>query len=173
MDIGNEHPIAGLQASSVRSGAVEAWRAHNPQVPRSKLGSEIFFSPIFFPGCCPFPFFCSFSPSAALQWSGYRFDMQAFIIYEESIPDSNSEKRALHSIVGALQRCTILSAESRDTLVHKATGYSAKLLKKADQCRAVCACSHLFWQSQPQTVSLCFLHIWAAVQPPFCPANSS
>ena len=26
---------------SIRSGAVEAWRAHNPQVPRSKLGSEI------------------------------------------------------------------------------------------------------------------------------------
>jgi vacuolar protein sorting-associated protein 35 len=29
--------------------------------------------------------------------------------------------------------------------VHKATGYSAKLLKKPDQCRAVYTCSHLFW----------------------------
>ena len=75
--------------------------------------------------------------------------VQAFIIYEESIPDSNAERRALYSIVGALQRCTTLSAESRDTLVHKARGYSAKLLKKSDQCRAICACSHLFWQSNP------------------------
>ena len=77
-------------------------------------------------------------------------DMQAFILYEESIPDSNAERRALHSIVGALQRCTTLSSESRDTLVHKAKGYSAKLLKKSDQCRAICACSHLFWQTGPE-----------------------
>ena len=27
----------------LRSGAVEAWWAHNPQVPRSKLGSETFW----------------------------------------------------------------------------------------------------------------------------------
>ena len=32
--------------------------------------------------------------------------------------------------------------------MHKATGYSAKLLKKADQCRAVCTCSHLYWQDE-------------------------
>ncbi|XP_042430946.1 vacuolar protein sorting-associated protein 35B-like [Zingiber officinale] len=39
----------------------------------------------------------------------------------------------------------IFGVENRDTLTHKATGYSAKLLKKPDQCRAVYACSHLFW----------------------------
>jgi len=42
-------------------------------------------------------------------------------------------------------------------LVHKATGYSAKLLKKADQCRAVCTCSHLFWQEEVSLVSHCIL----------------
>ena len=84
-----------------------------------------------------------------------RLCVQAFIIYEESIPDSNAERRALYSIVGALQRCTTLSAESRDTLVHKARGYSAKLLKKSDQCRAICACSHLFWQSNPNVSLIC------------------
>ena len=67
----------------------------------------------------------------------------------------------------------VFGVENRDTLTHKATGvsdfyihiyysykvdvlllffnvflelqYSAKLLKKPDQCRAVYACSHLFW----------------------------
>lgn len=79
---------------------------------------------------------------------------QAFILYEEAIPDSNAERSALQSIVGALQRTRIFSPESRDSLVHKATGYSAKLLKKVDQCRAVCACSHLFWQEADEVMVL-------------------
>lgn len=68
------------------------------------------------------------------------------MLFEEAIPDSAGERVALASIVGALHRCRIFPAEPRATLVHKATGYSAKLLRKADQCRAVLACSHLFWQ---------------------------
>ncbi|TYI55812.1 hypothetical protein E1A91_D11G166800v1 [Gossypium mustelinum] len=39
----------------------------------------------------------------------------------------------------------VFGVENRDTLTHKATGYSARILKKADQCRVVYACSHLFW----------------------------
>ncbi len=81
--------------------------------------------------------------------------LQAFILYEEAIPDSKAEITALQSIVGVLHRCRVFTAESRDTLVHKATGYSAKLLKKPDQCRAVCACSHLFWQELIAEVSPC------------------
>lgn len=79
---------------------------------------------------------------------------------------------AIHLIIGTLQRVNVFGVENRDTLTHKATGvtldflechvsiitflllprliifyfqYSAKLLKKPDQCRAVYACSHLFW----------------------------
>jgi len=74
--------------------------------------------------------------------------MQAFILYEEAIPDSKAEITTLQSIVGTLHKCRVFAAENRDVLVHKATGYSAKLLKKADQCRAVCTCSHLFWQEE-------------------------
>ena len=72
--------------------------------------------------------------------------LQAFMLFEEAIPDSAGERVALASIVGALHRCRVFPPEPRATLVHKATGYSAKLLRKADQCRAVLACSHLFWQ---------------------------
>ena len=68
------------------------------------------------------------------------------MLYEEAIPDSAAERTALAAIVGALQRIRVFSPDARASLVHKATGYSAKLLRKADQCRAVLACSHLHWQ---------------------------
>ncbi|BDA44236.1 probable vacuolar protein sorting-associated protein 35 [Coccomyxa sp. Obi] len=88
----------------------------------------------------------SASEHAHLEIIAYEFFEQAFILFEEAIPDSASERVALASITGALQRCRIFPPEPRATLVHKATGYSAKLLRKADQCRAVLACSHLYWQ---------------------------
>lgn len=72
--------------------------------------------------------------------------MQAFTLYEEAVPDSRSEVAALHAIVGALISCRVFDSDDRAALAHKATGYSAKLLKRGDQCRAVLACSHLYWQ---------------------------
>lgn len=33
------------------------------------------------------------------------------------------------------------------------TGYSSKLLKRSDQCRAICACSYLSWQQRPEPSS--------------------
>ncbi|KAL6002255.1 hypothetical protein ACLOJK_034185 [Asimina triloba] len=80
-----------------------------------------------------------------LEPVAYEFFTQAFILYEEEIADSKSQVTAIHLIIGTLQRMSIFGVENRDTLTHKATGYSAKLLKKPDQCRAVYACSHLFW----------------------------
>ncbi|PIA57430.1 hypothetical protein AQUCO_00600271v1 [Aquilegia coerulea] len=75
----------------------------------------------------------------------YEFFTQAFILYEEEVADSKAQVTAIHLIIGTLQRMNVFGVENRDTLTHKATGYSAKLLKKPDQCRAVYACSHLFW----------------------------
>ncbi|CAL5218743.1 g459 [Coccomyxa viridis] len=88
----------------------------------------------------------SASEHAKSELIAYEFFEQAFVLFEESIPDSAAERTALSSIVGALHGCRVFSPDSRSTLVHKATGYSAKLLRKADQCRAVLACSHLHWQ---------------------------
>jgi len=59
---------------------------------------------------------------------------------------------ALQLIIGSLQRCTVFGSENRASLVHKATGYSAKLLKKPDQCRAVYTCAHLFWHDTDETL---------------------
>ncbi|KAL5072200.1 hypothetical protein RYX36_023087 [Vicia faba] len=80
-----------------------------------------------------------------LEPVAYEFFTQAFVLYEEEIADSKAQVTAIHLIIGTLQRMNIFGVENRDTLTHKATGYSAKLLKKPDQCRAVYACSHLFW----------------------------
>ncbi|KAK6938980.1 Vacuolar protein sorting-associated protein 35 [Dillenia turbinata] len=80
-----------------------------------------------------------------LEPVAYEFFTQAFILYEEEVSDSKAQFTAIHMIIGTLQRMNVFGVENRDTLTHKATGYSAKLLKKPDQCRAVYACSHLFW----------------------------
>nr|KAJ0187895.1 hypothetical protein LSAT_V11C900473600 [Lactuca sativa] len=89
-----------------------------------------------------------------LEPVAYEFFTQAFVLYEEEIAvlaqslinkDSKAQVTAIHLIIGTLQRTHVFGVENRDTLTHKATGYSAKLLKKPDQCRAVYACSHLFW----------------------------
>uniref|UniRef100_A0A6P3YW82 Vacuolar protein sorting-associated protein 35 n=1 Tax=Ziziphus jujuba TaxID=326968 RepID=A0A6P3YW82_ZIZJJ len=80
-----------------------------------------------------------------LEPVAYEFFTQAYILYEEEISDSKAQVTAIHLIIGTLQRMQVFGVENRDTLTHKATGYSAKLLKKPDQCRAVYACSHLFW----------------------------
>ncbi|XP_073058103.1 vacuolar protein sorting-associated protein 35A-like isoform X1 [Primulina eburnea] len=80
-----------------------------------------------------------------LEPVAYEFFTQAYILYEEEITDSKAQVTTIHLIIGTLQRMHVFGVENRDALTHKATGYSAKLLKKPDQCRAVYACSHLFW----------------------------
>ncbi|XP_010539841.1 PREDICTED: vacuolar protein sorting-associated protein 35B [Tarenaya hassleriana] len=87
-----------------------------------------------------------------LEPVAYEFFTQAFILYEEEIADSKAQITAIHLIIGTLQRMHVFGVENRDTLTHKATGYSARLLKKPDQCRAVYACSHLFWVDDPDGI---------------------
>lgn len=72
--------------------------------------------------------------------------VQAFTLYEESVADSRHKVTALHAIVGTLHRCYVFSPDNRDALTQSVTSYAAKLLKRADQCRAACAASHLAWQ---------------------------
>ena len=79
-------------------------------------------------------------PSAAPQ--------QAFLLYEEAIPDSRGEARALASILGTLNACYVFGPEERGALAHKAAAYCAKLLRRTDQCLAALACSHLHWQPE-------------------------
>ncbi|KAL6582695.1 Vacuolar protein sorting-associated protein 35B [Orobanche minor] len=87
-----------------------------------------------------------------LEPVAYEFLTQAYILYEEEITDSKSQVTYIHLIIGTLQRMHVFGVDNRDALTHKATGYSAKLLKKSDQCRAVYACSHLFWLDEHDSI---------------------
>jgi vacuolar protein sorting-associated protein 35 len=75
----------------------------------------------------------------------YEFFVEAFTIYEESISESRAQFQAITCIIGSLQQTRVFSADNYDTLITKAALYSAKLLKKPDQCRGVYLSSHLWW----------------------------
>ncbi|CAL9246796.1 unnamed protein product [Arabidopsis halleri] len=83
-----------------------------------------------------------------LETVTYEFFTKAYLLYEEEISDSKAQVTALRLIIGTLQRMRVFNVENRDTLTHKATGYSARLLRKPDQCRAVYECAHLFWADE-------------------------
>eukprot|EP00879_Flechtneria_rotunda_P029400 GHRR01031802.1.p1 GENE.GHRR01031802.1~~GHRR01031802.1.p1 ORF type:complete len:393 (+),score=183.36 GHRR01031802.1:632-1810(+) len=91
------------------------------------------------------------SEEAWLEMLAYEFFEQAFTLYEESVADSRDKVTALHAIVGTLHRCYVFSMDNRDALTQSVTSYAAKLLKRADQCRAACAASHLAWQESAPT----------------------
>eukprot|EP00775_Hariotina_reticulata_P005657 gene5657-5896_t len=92
------------------------------------------------------------SQEAGLEMLTYEFFEQAFTLYEESVADSRHKVTALHAIVGTLHRCYVFSSDNRDALTQSVISYSAKLLKRADQCRAACSASHLAWQDDPPAV---------------------
>eukprot|EP00438_Fugacium_kawagutii_P005345 Skav210319 [mRNA] locus=scaffold475:291444:293789:- [translate_table: standard] len=75
----------------------------------------------------------------------YEFLTQALVLFEEEISDSSKQYKGIHAIVGTLCKICALDPENFDTVSQKITRHAAKLLKKPMQCRAVSACSQLFW----------------------------
>ncbi|KAL9395116.1 hypothetical protein Peur_014401 [Populus x canadensis] len=127
--VGEEEPATPKKIFQLLNETIEALSS----VPSPELALRLYLQ------CAQAANDCDLEPVA------YEFFTQAFILYEEEVVDSKAQVTAMHLIIGALQRMNVLGVENRDTLTHKATGYSAKLLKRPDQCRAVYACSHLFW----------------------------
>ncbi|PHT66567.1 Vacuolar protein sorting-associated protein 35B [Capsicum annuum] len=126
---GEEVPATPKKIFQLLNEIIEALSS----VPASELALRLYLQ------CAEAANDCELEPIA------YEFFTQAFVLYEEEVADSKAQVTAIHLIIGTLQKMTVFGVENRDTLTHKATGYSAKLLKKPDQCRAVYACSHLFW----------------------------
>lgn len=79
---------------------------------------------------------------------GYEYFAQAFTVYEESISDSRAQFQAVCCIASALHGTRSFGRENYDTLITKCALHGSKLLKKPDQCRAVCAASHLWWGTE-------------------------
>lgn len=75
----------------------------------------------------------------------YEFLTQALIVFEDELTDSAKQYSGVYKLVGSLSQITCLEAENFDNLGTKIAQHAARLLKKPLQCRAVAACSHLFW----------------------------
>ncbi|KAF4122332.1 vacuolar protein sorting-associated protein 35 [Geosmithia morbida] len=75
----------------------------------------------------------------------YEFFAQAFTIYEEAVSDSKAQFQAVCVVATALHQTRNFGRENYDTLITKCAQHGSKLLRKPDQCRAVCLASHLWW----------------------------
>ncbi|KAJ1948101.1 retromer complex subunit Vps35, partial [Dispira parvispora] len=76
----------------------------------------------------------------------YEFFVQAFTVYEENISESRAQCQALTLIISGLYASQFFGEDNYDTLARKCILHASKLLKRPDQCRAMYACSHLFWR---------------------------
>jgi vacuolar protein sorting-associated protein 35 len=130
--------------NSLKGGAVDAWyrflhRAASAlaDARAAELALEIFLTSAV-----------SASQDAKMEIMAYECFEQAFTLFEESIADSRQEVRALESIIGAVYQCRVFDVDNRSALVHKASAYCARLLRRADQCMAILACAHLYWQEK-------------------------
>lgn len=75
----------------------------------------------------------------------YEFISQSFALYEENAGDSRLQSHGIVAMVGTLLACRSLNKEDYESLVMKVAQYSAKMLRKPEQCAMVAQCSHLFY----------------------------
>jgi vacuolar protein sorting-associated protein 35 len=75
----------------------------------------------------------------------YEFISQSFSLYEENAGDSKLQSNCIVTMIGTLLACRSLSKDDYESLVMKVAQYSAKLLRKPEQCAMVAQCSHLFY----------------------------
>lgn len=78
----------------------------------------------------------------------YEFMSQAFSLYEDEISDSKAQLAAITLIIGTLEQMSCFGDENHEPLRTQCALAASKLLKKPDQCRGVCTCSHLFWSGR-------------------------
>lgn len=74
--------------------------------------------------------------------------LQAFSLYEDEISDSKAQLAAITLIIGTLEQMSCFGDENHEPLRTQCALAASKLLKKPDQCRGVCTCSHLFWSGK-------------------------
>jgi len=86
--------------------------------------------------------------AAGLELVAYDCFERAFLLYEDGIPGSAGQRSALGAVTGALVAACRLGPDSRAALAGKVASYASTLLRKADQCRALCACAYLHWQPE-------------------------
>jgi len=93
--------------------------------------------------------------------AAYDLIAKNFEVYEEEISDSRAQLAAVTLAAATLQHMRGFDEDTYETLATKTTQYSAKLLKKPDQCRAVCRAAHMFW-SKPGVAATVGVAVGAA-----------
>ena len=88
---------------------------------------------------------CVAGDHAALEPVAYDAYEQAFALFEEGLADAATERCALGTLAGALSRAAALAPDSRDALAHKLGACAGRLLRRADQCRALLAAARAHW----------------------------
>ncbi|OII77695.1 vacuolar protein sorting-associated protein 35 [Cryptosporidium andersoni] len=78
-----------------------------------------------------------------------EFITQSLVCFEEELAESKKQFQSLMAIIGTLiNHVSCLESNNYELLAAKLTQYSAKLLRKPDQCRAILMCSNLFWNNE-------------------------
>ena len=75
----------------------------------------------------------------------YEFLTQAFSLYDEQISEEKAQYRCIQAMCGTLLASRSISREDYENLITKTAQFSAKVLKKSDQCQLVALCAHLFY----------------------------
>ena len=90
--------------------------------------------------------------ACSLEAIAEEFFTQALICFEEEIPATGkTQLKSLSQITNALILAgPKLEKEHYDSLTVKCAQFASRLLKKSDQCRAICTCAHLFWNENIQ-----------------------
>ena len=94
--------------------------------------------------------------SKALMQIALELMSQGILLHEEDITDSNNlydtplltlgiSDVFFVEIIGALIALKTLNDDEYERLITKATQFSAKLVRKPEQCRMVTLCAHLFY----------------------------
>lgn len=78
----------------------------------------------------------------------YELLSQAFSLYEETITESKAQQRCVKLMVGSLLSSKSLSREDYEGLITKAAVFSAKVVKKPEQCQLVALCAYLFYPTE-------------------------
>ncbi|VDP09839.1 unnamed protein product, partial [Schistosoma margrebowiei] len=73
----------------------------------------------------------------------------ALTLYEEAVSDSHAQVEAIALITSTLYQINCFTGDNQSTLRTQCTRAAARLLRKHDQCRAVCASTHLYWPTKP------------------------
>ena len=81
----------------------------------------------------------------ATESIAYEFWTQAITLYEEEVSESVAQIAAITLMIGTLETMTCFGEDNYTALATKCAIMSSKLVKKPDQSKGVCLCTHLFW----------------------------